>query len=159
METIRLEQVGMKLTEKWDMRFLELAKHIAQWSKDPSTKVGAVIVRPDKTIVSVGYNGFPRGVKDSQERYVDKVLKYSMVVHAEANAILNSRELLNGYTIYVWPTLDHPPTCNECAKVIIQAGIKTVVGYAYTDNPLRYSYGATVSYKMYNEAGVMVRLI
>ena len=79
-------------SEKWDGRFLDLATFIAEWSKDPSTKVGAALVRPDRTIVSVGFNGFPRGVLDHAERYQDRSTKYEMVVHAEMNALLSSRE-------------------------------------------------------------------
>ena len=74
----------------WDRRFLGLAAHIATWSKDPSTKVGAVIVRPNKTIVSVGFNGLPRGVDDLDSRYNERALKYAMTVHAEANARLRA---------------------------------------------------------------------
>jgi dCMP deaminase len=91
--------------DKWDVRFLELANHIAQWSKDPSTKVGAVIVRPDRTICSVGYNGFPRGVDDNEERYMDRPTKYEFVVHAEANAIIHAREPLHDYILYTYPLM------------------------------------------------------
>ena len=75
------------MNDKWKRRFIELAKHISTWSKDPSTQVGAVIVRPDKTIASVGFNGFPRGVDDRPEKLADRPLKYQMIVHAEINAI------------------------------------------------------------------------
>ena len=75
--------------EKWDRRYLDIAKSVSQWSKDPSTKVGAVLVR-DNRIVSVGYNGFPEGVDDSEERYNNRELKYDLVVHAEVNAIISA---------------------------------------------------------------------
>lgn len=104
-----------------ETQFLELAEHIAGWSKDPSTQVGAVIVRPDRTIASVGYNGFPRGVADDWERLMDRELKNALTVHAELNAILNAHERLDGCTIYV----THPP-CVSCAAAIIQSGIKYV---------------------------------
>jgi len=68
--------------EKWDRRFLEMAGLVASWSKDPSTQVGAVIVRPNKTIVSVGYNGFPRAVRDDQSLYQDRPTKLMRTVHA-----------------------------------------------------------------------------
>lgn len=106
----------------WDNRFFDLATMVGSWSKDPSTKVGAVIVRPDRTIASVGYNGFPRGVDDSPEVYADRPKKYMRVVHAEANAILSAREPLHGYTLYVTPL--HP--CATCSGLIIQSGIKLV---------------------------------
>lgn len=112
----------MKPDSKWDQRFIELAAHVATWSRDPSRKVGAVIVRPDKTVASMGFNGFPRGVLDSEDRYDNKDLKYKFVCHAEANAILTANERLHGYTLYA--TL-YP--CHECAKMIIQSGITRVV--------------------------------
>jgi dCMP deaminase len=104
---------------KWHNRFFDLANLVGSWSKDPSTKVGAVIVRPDRTIASVGYNGFPRGVEDTYTTREDKLLR---TVHAEANAILAAREPLHGYSLYVTPL--HP--CANCAALIIQAGIKFV---------------------------------
>lgn len=108
---------------KWDARFLNLAEHVAQWSRDPSTQVGAVIVRPNKTIASIGYNGFPRGVDDSPARYADRDAKYKFVVHAEANAIVAAQELLEGFAIFTWPF----PPCSDCAGLIVQSGIKYVV--------------------------------
>lgn len=133
----------------WHRRFIALAAHVAQWSRDPSTQVGAVIVRPDKTIASLAYNGFPRGVRDLPSRYADRPVKYSMVVHAEANAILTAREPLHGYTLY--STL---MTCNECAKLIIQAGISQVVAPRPADGREQ-----PVAMQMYEEAGVTVTLL
>jgi dCMP deaminase len=104
----------------WDKRFLELAALVGGWSKDPSTKVGAVIVRPDRTIASLGYNGFPRGVDDT---YKDREHKLLRTVHAEMNAILSAREPVNGYTLYVTPLCP----CSNCAAAIIQSGIKRIV--------------------------------
>lgn len=103
----------------WHKRFFDLADLVGSWSKDPSTKVGAVIVRPDRTIASVGYNGFPRGVEDV---YTTRDAKLLRTVHAEANAILAAQEPLRGYTLYVTPL--HP--CANCAAYIIQSGIKEV---------------------------------
>lgn len=105
----------------WDNRMMGLAEHIAQWSKDPNTKVGAVITDHCNRVISVGYNGFPRWVIDSEERYADQETKYGFVVHAELNAILNANQNLNGNSIY---TTLFP--CRECAKAIIQAGIVKV---------------------------------
>lgn len=112
------------VTLKWDRRFLDLAAHVAQWSKDPRTKVGAVVVDDRNRIVGMGFNGFPRGVCDDPDRYDDRDVKHRLVVHAELNAILNSPnpQLLRGSTLYV----THPP-CGECAKAIIQAGIANLV--------------------------------
>ena len=108
---------------KWEKRFLEMAQLVATWSKDPSTKVGAVIVRPDFTVASVGYNGFPRGMEDHSDLYADRDVKLSRIVHAEMNAILHAREPLQGYTLYTSPVL----TCDRCAVHVIQSGIVRVV--------------------------------
>jgi len=106
----------------WDFRFLELAASISKWSKDPSTKVGAVIVNSDKKIVTLGYNGFPRNVRDDH-RLETREIKYDLIVHAEANAIIHARESLWDCTIYTMPFMP----CSKCAGLIIQAGIKRVV--------------------------------
>lgn len=106
----------------WDNRFLLLAQHIAGWSKDPSTQVGAVVVDQDKRIVSTGYNGFARGVDDGRLSTTDREEKLRRTIHAEVNAILYARRDLTGCTIYV----THPP-CARCAAVICQSGIKRVV--------------------------------
>ena len=106
----------------WHDRFFEMARMVGSWSKDPSTQVGAVIVRPDRTIASVGYNGFPRGVSDDPTTLDNRPAKYLRTVHAEANAILSAREPLHGCTLYVTPL--HP--CANCAGLIIQAGIVSV---------------------------------
>lgn len=111
------------LSDKWDDRFLAMAEHVAQWSKDPSTQVGAVIVRPDKTIVSVGYNGFPRGMEDTPRRLKNREDKYSRIIHAEMNALLNAHDSVNGCTLYGWPI----SPCERCAVMIIQAGITRIV--------------------------------
>jgi dCMP deaminase len=143
------------MNEKWNIRFLELADHISQWSKDPSTKVGCVIVRPDKTIASVGYNGFPRGVNDSNERYNNRTLKYLMVKHAEENAIYSAKEPLTGYTAYV---THHP--CSTCSGTLIQNGIKTIVTRKPTnDFAERFKDSFEASKIMLNEADVELILI
>lgn len=110
-----------KIAPEWDKRFLRLALEVASWSKDPSTKVGAVIVRPDRRIVSTGYNGFPRGVTDDPEHIADRAIKYKRTVHAELNAILQAREPLDNTELYC--TL---PPCSSCAGAIVQAGVKHV---------------------------------
>ena len=114
----------------WDQYFLKLALMVSIRSKDPSTKVGAVIVRPDNSVVAVGYNGFPRGVADTAERLNDRPTKYSLVVHAEMNAILTARESLQGYTLYTVPFMP----CDRCFVHVIQAGIKRVVFLKATDD-------------------------
>lgn len=133
---------------KWDLRFMELAKHVASWSKDPSSTVGAVIVRPDRTICSVGFNGLPRGVEDHPERLLDRDKKLQYMVHAEANAILSAREPLNNYSLYVWPF--HP--CCHCAAAIVQSGIKEV--HCPDTTVLRWSESFDVAKVMFAEADI-----
>jgi len=142
-----------KTTNKWDKRFLKLAKEISTWSKDPSTQIGAICVSPDKRILSTGYNGFPRGVKDSTDRYSDRSVKYQHVVHAEQNAIFNA--CYNGISlrdasIYVWGL----PVCSECAKGIIQAGIKNV--YARENLVDRWEDSCKLAIEMMEEAGIQL---
>lgn len=133
---------------KWDQRFLELAALIATWSKDPSTQVGAVIVDENRRVVGVGYNGFPRGVDDSAHRYATKHLKYEMVVHAEANAILNAGRPVDGCTLYAtfFP-------CPRCASLLIQSGIKRIVA-APNPSDERYKDLRAIATNMFAEAGV-----
>lgn len=140
---------------KWDNRFLDLAHMVGQWSKEPRSKVGAVIVRPNNTIASMGYNGFPRGVKDSANRLVDRELKNKMAMHAEQNAILFAREPLDGYIIYVTPLLP----CTQCAGVIIQSGIKRVVALSVGIHNPEWAHLAVISAGMFNEAGVKYQFI
>ena len=111
------------MTDKWDKRYVELARLVASWSKDPSTQVGAVLVRPDNSVASIGYNGFPRGIEDSEERLNDRETKYSYIVHAEMNAVLNAHDSVRGDTLFLWPLL----CCDRCAPHMIQAGIRRVV--------------------------------
>lgn len=108
------------MSEKWDRRFLDLAANVAQWSKDASTQVGAVITDSRKRIVSVGFNGYPAGVDDSKVPSREEKLRRT--IHAERNAILFAGRDLAGCTIYV---THHP--CAVCMATIIQAGITRVV--------------------------------
>lgn len=143
----------MDPNQKWDLRFIDLADYISTWSRDPSRKVGAVIVRPDKTVASLGFNGFPRGVEDTEDRYNDRDTKYKFVCHAEANAILTANERLHGYTLYVSPL--YP--CHECAKMIIQSGITRVVTRPII--PGSWSESNQFAEIMFNEAKVSVDLL
>ena len=133
---------------KWSQRFLDLAEHIAEWSHDPRTQVGAVIVDDQKRVVSMGYNGFPRGVNDSDERYNDRSTKHLFVCHAERNALDNAPHSVEGCTMYV-PLLP----CNECAKSIIQNGISKVVSYK-TNREDTFNWDITRI--MFQEAGVLL---
>lgn len=138
--------------EKWDYRFIELCKLIASWSKDPSTKVGAVVVDQDKRVVSLGYNGFPKGVCDDEERYLNRDIKYKYVVHAERNAIVFANQSLKNCTIYTWPLMP----CSACAGIIIQSGISKVV--SVENNNERWLDEFKFSTNMFNEAGICVEI-
>ena len=133
---------------KWDLRFLDLCKLVASWSKDPSTKVGSVIVDSDNRIVSLGYNGFPKGVLDNQDRYENRDIKYKYVVHAERNAIIFARQNIKNCSIYTWPMMP----CAACAGIIIQSGIKKVV--SIENNNERWLEEFSVSANMFKEANV-----
>lgn len=137
----------------WDEYFMGVAKLSALRSKDPNTKVGACIVNEKKRIVGIGYNGLPYGCNDDEypwERSGDFLdTKYPYVVHAEPNAILNSTNKLDNATIYV--TLF---PCNECAKLIIQSGIKEIV---YVSDKYDGTNENTASKKMLKSAGIKIR--
>jgi dCMP deaminase len=116
-------------TEKWDKRFLGMAQLVSIWSKDPSTKVGAVITDGNKKIVSLGYNGLPQWVEDNEEILSNREEKYKYIIHAEVNAILQANRDVFAGTIYTYPFL----TCPQCASMIVQAGIMRVVSYKCVD--------------------------
>ena len=140
----------------WDARFLGLAEYVAQWSKDPSTKTGAVIVDASRRVVSVGFNGFPMGVADAPERLEDRETKYEMIVHCECNALLFARQSLVGCTIYSWPFA----CCAPCAAMVIQAGIVRAVA-PITPPELTERWQRTLDYAatMYVEARVQLDLV
>jgi dCMP deaminase len=140
----------------WDRYFLGVAEAVAAASKDPSTKVGAVITRPDRTMASFGYNGFPRGIADTEERLADRDTKYELVIHGEINAILTAREPLHGYTLYTWPFL----TCKRCALHVVQTGIKRVVAPIVPPDKMdRWEKSLKDAQAVYDEAGVTWKLI
>jgi dCMP deaminase len=130
-----------------------MARFISEWSKDPSTKTGAVIVDHKGFVVSVGYNGFARGVGDSPERWNNRELKYKLVVHCERNAIIFARRDLTGCTLYTWPFM----SCAPCAGMVIQAGITRCVA-PYSDNP-RWLADFELTKQMFSETGVVLDLV
>ena len=142
----------MKST-KWDKRFLDLAKLCGSWSKDPSTQVGAVIVDGNNRIVSIGFNGFPQGVEDSEERLVDRETKYDIIVHAEANALMFANKSVEGCTLYTWPF----QPCSRCAGLIIQSGISRVVSIVRRDE--RWQKNFKLASKLFEEAGIIVEYL
>lgn len=141
------------MRNKWDQRYLKLAYGIAQWSKDPSSKIGAVTVGAKGQVLSQGFNGFPRGLKDDYDRLNDRETKYKYVVHAEMNAIYNATyngTSLDGATLYVYGL----PICSECAKGVIQVGIKRVVMPASPGMPEKWKDSWLTSMSFFKEAGV-----
>ena len=138
------------LNEKWHKRFLDLAEHVAQWSKDPSTKVGSVITDGGRKIVSLGYNGLPMYVDDDPEILNNRDEKYKYIIHAEVNSVLTAGRDLLGCTIYTWPFLP----CTNCASMLIQAGIMEVVSYKCVDE--RWTERIEESKRLFNKAKVDV---
>ena len=141
------------MNKKWKKRYLGLAAQVGTWSKDPKTQVGAIIVGDKNQVISQGYNGFPRRVFDGKERYLDRDTKLRYVVHAEANAIYNAAfngTKLQGSTLFVHGL----PVCSECAKAIIQVGIKhIVIDYNYEQDD-RWVKSFEMTKIMFEEAGI-----
>ncbi len=139
---------------KWDNRFIALAQHIAEWSKDPSTKVGAVLVDADRRVVSMGYNGAPRGTAEPSEG--DREQKLMRTIHAEENALHFAHRDVAGCTMYI----SRPP-CAKCAAHMIQRGVKEVVytydGYDYQDYMSRWKESFMEAVTMLAEAGVQIK--
>lgn len=143
--------------DKWDWRFLKIAREVASWSKDPSTQVGAVIVDQANRVVSLGYNGLPRGVSDSRDLLDDRVAKYATVIHAEQNALLFASRPVAGCTCYTWPL----PPCSHCASLLIQVGIARVVFPLDVDPALeaRWQESLALARTLFGEANPPVSLI
>ena len=129
-----------------------MAELVSTWSIDPSTQTGGVITRPDRTIVSVGFNGFPRSIKDDPELLNNREEKYKRVVHSEMNAILNAQGPVAGFTLYNWPG----QSCARCAVHVIQAGIDRVVSQYRPDSEFaqRWAEDMKLAEELYTEADV-----
>lgn len=167
---MRLEEISTKVleynTEKQrksqlvrDKYYIRLCKEIASASKDPSTKVGAIIVGPDHEIRSTGWNGFARNVNDTSARWNDRPTKYKYVVHAERNAVYNAARMgtpLKGCTMYVRPLF----VCNVCADAIIQSGIIEVVMMESRaiSQPI-WEEVRSISQSKLDEAGIKIRVV
>jgi dCMP deaminase len=131
---------------------LGMARHVAKLSKDPSSQVGAVIFDPKRRIVSAGYNGFARGVYDTEARLTHRETKYKLVLHAEKNAILFATGSTHGCTLIV----THP-CCAQCAALIIQAGIAHVIWpKPAPEFEERWRHDLLLTWEQFNEAGVIV---
>lgn len=144
-----MSETGMSV---WDERFILLSESIADWSKDPSTRVGAVIVDGNRRIISTGYNGYPKGVDDTIVNRDQKILR---TIHAEANAILFARQSLEGSTIYV-----NLPPCSSCAAKIVQVGIQRVVfREPPADFMLRWGESFEAALEMFHQTGMQIRIV
>lgn len=136
--------------DKWDARFVRVAREVAAWSKDPEEGVGAVLVSKDRHQVAWGFNGFPKGIADRPERLQNKELKNEMTIHAELNALLNSPVDVSGWTMYV---TKHP--CRQCALAIIQRGIARLVTPAINYES-RWARNQSEAFALLMEAGLEV---
>tara|TARA_R100001244_G_scaffold130043_2_gene101909 strand:- start:107 stop:529 length:423 start_codon:yes stop_codon:yes gene_type:complete len=135
----------------WDEYGLMLAEAVSKKSKDPSTKVGAVILASDNSVVSTGYNGFPAWIEDTEERLNNREEKLKLVIHGEMNAILFAKQDLEYCTLYTWPFMP----CSRCAIHVIQAGIIRIVA-PHCDDPKWGDNSETIN--LFNEASVGVTL-
>ncbi len=151
--------------DRWDQHFLRLARECARMSKDPSTKVGAIIVGPDREVRSSGFNGFPRGIQDTPERLNDREVKLSLVVHAEVNAVLNAARIgtpLRGCTMYLLATDrsgEHwgGPPCVRCTVEVMQSGIVEVVSLPFKTVPSRWKDSIEEARKLLTEGAIAYR--
>jgi dCMP deaminase len=142
------------VSKKWDNRMLQLAQHIAGWSKDYSTQVGSVIAQGNR-VVGLGYNGPARGVKDSRAK-LSREVRLAITIHGEANALAMAGDKAQGATLYVWPL----PPCSTCAALAIQAGIRRIV--AQPPSPAlarRWEPSLRLARAMLAEAGVALELL
>lgn len=134
---------------------LDLCDLVASRSRDPGRKCGAAIFRPNGTLVSIGYNGYPRNTDDDPEIYLDRPRKLLRTIHAELNALLTAKEPLDGYTMYVVPF----HSCSNCAACIIQKGITRVVILDKEEGGNRWKASFEEAAKLFEEAGVQVDII
>jgi dCMP deaminase len=153
MEATALSLETQAQRRKWDLRYLGMAEYISTFSKDPSTKTGAVIVDPNGGVVSQGFNGLPQKIEDLPERLENRELKYKLIIHCEMNAAGFANRSLKGCTLYTWPFM----SCIRCAVHMIQLGIERCVA-PVNDNP-RWQEDFALSTQMFKEAGVDLYLL
>lgn len=140
-------------SKEWDKHFFEMAELVSSRSKDPSTKCGAVIVRPDKTVCSTGFNGFAKRMSDFPYYYNKREEKLSRIIHCEMNALIHAKEPVEGYTLFVHPFC----TCDRCAVHMVQAGIDCVaIPVSLENSPERWQESIRKALFYYEEAGVRV---
>lgn len=146
-----MEKMTNERQRKWDLRFLGHARVWACYSKDPSTRTGCVVVRPDLSVAATGYNGFPPGVNDDPARYANRELKYDIILHCEINAMDSVPEPLHGYTLYTWPF----QSCSRCAAQVIKRRIKRCVAPEISPKAYaRWGENMELAQLMFKEAGV-----
>lgn len=153
------------MSERWDRHFLQLALDNARMSKDPSTRVGCVIVGPDREVRSTGFNGFPRGIADTAERLNDRETKLRLMVHAEMNAILNAARIgvsVRGCLLYLAATNDSGlvwggPPCTRCTVETIQAGLAEIVSFIPKQIPSRWLDDLIFARTVIDECGIVYR--
>lgn len=153
------------MSEKWDKYFLRICAETAKMSKDPSTQIGAVIVGSNKEIISTGFNGFPRKIRDSFERLNNRERKLELIVHGEINAIMNAARngiSTNNCTLYFIATdssgeLWGGAPCLRCTVELIQAGIKEIVTLPFKTVPSRWQDSVKKAQAILQEAGVNYR--
>ena len=142
------------MIDKWHLRFLRLAREVSSWSKDPSTKVGCVIVDQSRRVVSLGFNGLPTGMADTAARLLNRDLKLALTIHAEENALLFAGRPVHGCVAFV---TRHP--CASCAAKLIQSGVGAVVYLSNLDFDRRWAENLAISAKALAEAGIPVLAI
>lgn len=155
------------MTDRWDRHFIQLSLLHSAMSKDPNTRVGSVIVGPDREVRSMGFNGFPRGIDDHWRRLQDRDFKNKCMVHAERNAILAAARVgipLKGCTLYLAATDDSKDVwggcpCTGCTIEIIQAGITEVVSHPFKSGPSKWRDDVELAALWLQEAGVAFREI
>lgn len=141
---------------KWDLRYLELAKFCSSWSKDPSLKVGAVLADTDNRVVSLGFNGFAKGVKDDEVLYKDRDYKLKAIIHAEINAILFAKQSLKGCTLYTYPL----PPCSNCSSLVIQSGVSRIVAPVMSDSVReRWGKSCEIAENQFKDAEIDLLLV
>ena len=138
----------MRKPISWNKLWMDMALLVAQRSKDEQTQVGAVAVSPDNKNIHIAYNGFPIKIKDTEERWI-KPTKYSYVLHCETNLILNAKESLDSWSVFI--TI---PPCPECTKLLIQSGIKRIVYHHEHQNNTKFDY--SFSKELLKEAGIEI---
>jgi len=153
------------MTARWDRHFLQLCLDHARMSKDPNTRVGCVIVGPDREPITDGFNGFPRGIADTADRLNDRDTKLRIIVHAEMNALMNAARAghkTKGGTLYLAATDDSGNVwggapCSQCLKHCIQAGISEIVSHPWKAVPSRWHEDIAFSRTLLSEAGIVYR--